>query len=709
MRSSKPDLRASMNTKEEKLQQVSPARVLLHAALSAACLLLASQTAHPQITIARTMPVQVTVRVGATGTQRVPATIFGSFLEPIGNSINGGIVAQILTNGSLESGLWNHTNLEDMFRDQPELIDSSNQTGIPLPWEPLDTAAGNRFELHVGDAANSWQSLELIGLANAEVGIRQKVYLPVQRELEYHVSFYARHLSGPAGITVLFRDRETGKTLAQSNVDAPANAWTKYHAVLQLQSGAVRRLEAVDFGIAVEGDERADIDEISVLPADAIGILDPDEVAMAKAMHVTELRLGGNFSSWYHWNDGIGPPDKRVTMENIAWGIPEYNQFGTDEFLQLCDLLGAIPQVDLNMGSGTPEEAAEWVRYILARHKGRVFFELGNELYGKWQVGYKTVDQIAPDTLAFSKAVRAAAPDATIIATGQGPLGDGKWNAAQLATPPGTFDDLSLHFILGTNHPALETATPDFTAAAAYALPYAVGPYFGKVQAQIDAHSELRGRVHLAVTEWLFNSKGFGERNFTDESPSWMNEGGAVMAAGFLNTVLRHASEINITDMTGIMEFAGIWKKRGQVYASPAYYTFKLYSSVAGDVVLPVSTDSGSYNVSGGIRPLDRVDGVPYIDVVATERTGSHAITLLCVNRSLNQDIPVAFDLGDRQISGTVHAEQISADSRYERNDEVEPNHIVPQPINFAAPDHRKLSATLPHDSVTVIHIDQIR
>jgi hypothetical protein len=73
-------------------------------------------------------------------------------------------------------------------------------------------------------------------------------------------------------------------------------------------------------------------------------------------------------------------------------------------------------------------------------------------------VGYKTLDQIAPATLDFSKAVRSADPDAFLIATGQGPLGDGKWNEAQLANPPSPFDGLSLHFILDTNHPLLASA-----------------------------------------------------------------------------------------------------------------------------------------------------------------------------------------------------------------------------------------------------------
>ncbi|MGB6722278.1 MAG: alpha-L-arabinofuranosidase C-terminal domain-containing protein [Terracidiphilus sp.] len=674
-------------------------------AAAAAMFLAAAAAAHAQISESRPMPAVVTVRVGPAGTERVPDGLFGSFLEPIGNSINGGVVAEILTNGSLESGLWNHSNLEELFRDQPELIDSSDETGIPLPWQPLDRAAGNRFELHVGDAANSWQSLEIMGTPNQQVGIMQRVYLPVQRELGYRVSLYAKHLSGPAGLTVQLRDVETGKTLAESRLDASGAEWTKYSATLRLSPGAVRRLQPVEFAVAVEGTGRVDVDEISVLPEDAIGILDPDEVAMARAMHVTELRLGGNFSSSYHWKDGIGPADKRRTTENIAWGIPEYNQFGTDEFLQLCDLIGAVPQFDLNMGSGTPEEAADWVRYIGAHHKGRVLYELGNELYGRWQVGYKTVDEIAPSTLEFSRAVRAADPNAELIATGLGPVSDGKWNAAQLTNPPGTFDDLSLHFILGTNHPAWDAATPDFTAAAAYALPYAVGPYFDKVEAQVEAHPDLRGKVHLAVTEWLFNSKGCGERNFTDQSPSWMNEGGAVMAAGFLNTLLRHASQVKIADMTGIMEFAGIWKRREQVYAVPAYYVFRMYTAVKGDTILPVSTDSGSYNVAGGVRPLDRVEDIPYIDVVATRSADGKTITLLCVNRSLDQDVPMKIDLGGLHAAAPVQVQQIAAVSRYERNDEVEPNHVVPVPGAISAPGTGPLKITLPHESVTVLRV----
>jgi alpha-N-arabinofuranosidase len=672
--------------------------------LLAVLVVLGGASAEAQISLAKPMPDVVTVKVGPKALHAVPPEVFGSFLEPIGNSINGGISAELLTNGSLEAGLWNHTNLENLFRTQPELIESTNDTGIPMPWMPVSRVAGNRFELHVGQAANSWQSLEILGTLAGETGVMQKVYLPVQRELNYRGSMFVKHISGPAELKISLRSRNTGKVLAEAAVDAGSADWTKYTVALKLTAGAVQRLEAVDFVVTVQGTERAEIDEISLMPQDAVNGLDPDELDMAKAMNLTELRLGGNFSSYYHWKDGVGPLDKRPVMENIAWGIPEYNKFGTDEFLGMCELIGAVPQFDLNMGSGTPEEAVEWVKYIQSHWKGKVIYELGNELYGHWQVGWKTDDEIGPATLEFSKAVRAAAPDAQIIATGLGAANDEKWNEGQLKNPTGTFDLLSLHYIIGTNHPAMMNPTPDFMAAAAYAIPYALGPHFDKVQERIDAHG-AHGKVHQAVTEWLFNSKGFGERNFTDESPSWMNEGGAVMAAGFLNTVLRHADQITLTDMTGIMEFAGIWKKREQIYAVPAYYAFKMYTGVKGDSVLPVETDSGTYDVAGGVRPFDNERGIPYIDVVATRSADGGTLTLFCVNRSLERDVAVRFDLGTLKLAGPARSERISADSRYEMNDEVSPNHVVPVPATVYGSAAGTMTVTLPHESVTMVRV----
>jgi alpha-N-arabinofuranosidase len=314
------------------------------------------------------------------------------------------------------------------------------------------------------------------------------------------------------------------------------------------------------------------------------------------------------------------------------------------------------------------------------------------------------VDGIAVMTseVAFSQALKPVSKDVLLMATGDSPNGFEKWNAAQLTNPPGTFDLLTMHFITGTNHVRLNPYAPDFMAAAAYAVPYALGPDLDKMQAQMDAVPGYKG-THFAVTEWLFNSKGDGERNFTNESPSSRNEGGAVMIASTFNTFFRHNDEVKLVDMTGLMEFAGIWKRREQVFASPAYYAFQLYSAAKGATVLPVTTDSGSYSVKNGTQGYSDVADVPYIDIVATLSPDKRGLTLFCINRSLTDDAPTEIDLGAFSAKTQAKVEQITAVSRYVMNDEIEPRRVVPQVSSVNIRPKKPVSITLPHESVTVI------
>src|SRR5215472_15500 len=72
---------------------------------------------------------------------------------------------------------------------------------------------------------------------------------------------------------------------------------------------------------------------------------------------------GGNFVSGYHWQDGVGPKKDRPRVLDKAWNSIETNQFGTNEFLAWCLLVGATPLMGLNLGTGTPEQAAALVEY----------------------------------------------------------------------------------------------------------------------------------------------------------------------------------------------------------------------------------------------------------------------------------------------------------------------------------------------------------
>jgi len=663
----------------------------------------ASRDVDAQLTVNQPIPSMASVAVDTSrpAGSTVPRTIFGSFLEPIGNSTYNGLWAEILQNPSFEAGMWSASNVSRLLREEPALARAS-ELGLPLPWEPLDPNQGNRYEPHYLDAANSSGSLVIMGVPGQPTGIRQKVYLPVHRTLEYKGSLYGRHLSGPSGLTISIHPRNGNEVLASAHIDAACASWTKYSFDLRLPEGKLHRLDPADFVIEVENDERVEVDESSLMPSDALDGLDPDAVEMAKALETPLVRFGGNFTSGYHWRDGVGPRDQRVSMLNLAWGIPEYNTFGTDEFLHFCDLIGAEPQVALNLGSGTPEEAAAWVRYIDDNwHKhGGLKWELGNELWGNWNTGWPTLEQLAARTLDFSKAVRSVDPHAVLIATGADPDNYSKWNAIQLSNPKNTFNYLSTHFVVTNTDVRLPHASNDFITQAAFALPNGLEEKLKEMQQQINSVPAFANNAHIAFTEWLFIGHNPG-------TPSFQNMGGAINTAGFFNMLMRNSAIVPISNMTGIMEFAGIWKARSQVYAAPGYYIFKMYSTAHALRPVNVATQSGSYSVKNGVRRIPEISDVPYLDVVAALNDSGDTLTLFCINRSLDTDIPSAIRITGFSAAPFAEIETLHASSISDVNDEDDPERVAPEKTKERVKQD-ELQHLFPHASVTRIVLKHI-
>lgn len=629
----------------------------------ALALLAASAAAQP-------MPATIEIDAARPASYTIPRTIFGTFLEPIGRSIYPGLWAQELQNPSFEDNLWSAGQIRRMLDANPALARASG-LGLPLPWEPLDAAQGERYEPRWGDAANSHRSLLLMALPHRETGVRQEVFLPVHRVLRYTGSFWAK---GDAAIDVSIRKRNHMETvLARASVPVSDADWARYEFALELPQGALARLEPADFVLAASDERRVLIDQALLFPADNVAGMDPDMLALCRALKSPLVRYGGNFTSGYHWRDGIGPIDKRVTMLNQAWGMPEYNHFGTDEFLEFCNRLGAAPQIALNLGSGSPEEAAGWVRYVNARwgdRSGGLLWELGNELWGNFQIGYPTLQRVAPRTKAFSDAVRAVDSGARLIATGQDPDRFREWNAAQLANAPGAFDYLSTHFVVGTN---VRRAAPtsEFIAQASFALPVGLERALREMKAQIDADQRARGRVKIAFTEWLFHGN-------TPGVPYFNNLGGAICAAGFLNTLMRVADFTPIADMTGLVEFGGVWKKRGQAYGVPAYWAFRMYSTA--DATRPVETRTAveTYDVHEGNVRIGEIPGVPYLDVVAALNNAGDRLTLFCVNRHLTREIAAEMKISGFTPAAEARAQTLTAATLSAANDENTPEAVHP-------------------------------
>ncbi len=626
----------------------------------------------------------------------LPETLFGSFLEPIRQSTYGGLWADVVENPSFEDGLWSANNVETMLKERPELRRAS-EVGLPLPWEPLDRAQGSRYAPIRGDAANSYQSLLIMSLPKTEVGILERVYLPVQRELSYKGSLWVKHVEGPDEVKVSLRKRgHADAVVASATVQASSAEWTKYAFALDLKEGDVAPLDPVDLVVSVMNDARIQVDNVSLVPADAVEGMDPDVVALARDLRSTIVRFGGNFTSHYDWHDGIGPADKRISKLNLSWGIPEYNTFGTDEFLAFCRLIKAQPQIALNLGTGTPAAAAEWVRYVNEHWnggKGGNLWELGNELWGDFQVGYPSIERVAAKTLATSRAIRAVDPSARLIATGADEDGFHDWDAQQLATPPDTFNYLSTHFVVGDNV-QLRRASNEFRIQASLALPWGLAGRMQAIKQQIVQSG--RPDVKIAFTEWLMISDSHAGLNFT-------NLGGGLFAGGFLNMLLRNSDAIGISDMTGIIDFAGITKRHGQAYGTPAYWVLRTYSNARPQTLLAVDSDTPTYSVTHGVNRLPEIQNVPYLDVVAAESEDKKNLLLFCVNRHLTRATKAEIDLAALHVPpGTATISTITGEI-LEENDDVDPNNIAPQVQH--RPFTGRLTYTFPSKSVTVIAI----
>jgi alpha-N-arabinofuranosidase len=74
---------------------------------------------------------------------------------------------------------------------------------------------------------------------------------------------------------------------------------------------------------------------------------------------------GGCFADECHWQKGSGP-QRTVTLNPNWGGVTEPNTFGTHEFMDFLGQIGSEAYLSVNVGSGTPREAAEWLEYRTA-------------------------------------------------------------------------------------------------------------------------------------------------------------------------------------------------------------------------------------------------------------------------------------------------------------------------------------------------------
>ena len=451
-----------------------------------------------------------------------------------------------------------------------------------------------------------------------------------------------------------------------------------------------------------------------------------DVVAALKALKVPNVRWpGGCFADEYHWRKGIGP-SRPVTLNPNWGGVTESNAFGTHEFMDFLGQIGAEAFISANVGSGTPQEAAEWLEYLttaeptaLAKERAAnghpspykvLYLGIGNE---SWDCGGNmTPDYYSSQLKIYSRFVRNFNPAQQkdphrMLKIAVGPGGDGPrwtewtdaimkaWQARQWSWD---MDGLSLHNYTVVKWPPAYKSVGFGEAEYSQILESTL-----EMDRLIATHSAImdkydpQKKIGLVVDEWgAWYARLPGSKEGFLVQQNSLRDG--VLAALNLNIFARHADRVrmaNIAQMVNVLQ-AMILTDMERMVLTPTYHVFRMYVPFQDATFVPVAFEAGSYTHGGSTLP--RLDAIAARDAAGKLWL---AVTNLDPNRSLTVEASL-FGVTPKSAAGeTLTSPRVDSVNSFEA-----PNTVVPKPI-AAKISGATLSLTLEPKSVTVISIEQ--
>ena len=408
----------------------------------------------------------ITLDLQRVSSWSIDPQLFGSFYEEHWGDITPGIYEQYLVNPSFEP--WYTAPGENKTR---VVFPVAAAAGVAYPWEPYPDARAASWSASA-DRVNSEQSQRIEVHEGAPAGVSQRLALPDYRVTRYRLRFWTR-AEGALTIRAAFLEAAAGgRELASVNVPA-TRKWTAHEVMLDLGGRTMDR-HLNRFGVArlalmAMGEGRLYVDQATLFPTDCVdGVYNPETLDNIRKFGPTAIRWpGGNFTSGYHWKDGIGEMDRRPTRPSRAWGGSEPNHVGTDEWLRFCEHAGLQPVMGVGFGEITPEEAADWVEYCNGPVTSRMgalraanghprpyrvrHWGIGNEVYGSYQIGHADAATYARGLVEMSLAMRQRDPSIKIIGAGLGVHNDYRrqspdWNRTILDVAGDAIDLLDAHY-----------------------------------------------------------------------------------------------------------------------------------------------------------------------------------------------------------------------------------------------------------------------
>jgi alpha-N-arabinofuranosidase len=449
-----------------------------------------------------------------------------------------------------------------------------------------------------------------------------------------------------------------------------------------------------------------------------------DVVNALKAIKVPNVRWpGGCFADEYHWHNGIGA--ERAKTLNPNWGgVIEPNTFGTYEFLDFINQIGAEPYLSVNVGSGTPREAAEWLEYLttdqptdLAKLRAAnghpapykvPFLGIGNE---SWDCGGNmSPDYYLSQLKIYSRFVRNFNPaqqkNEQMLKIAVGPGGGEErfteWTetimkAWQNHKWSWDMQGLSLHNYTVINwekkHSSVDFGETEYAQILKKTL---------EMEGLIDKHAAImdkydpQKKIALVVDEW-----GAWYAPLPGSNPGFLvqqnSQRDAILAALNLNIFARRADRVrmaNIAQMINVLQ-AMIMTDKERMVLTPTYYIFKMYVPFQDATFVPVKFDAGMYT-SGDIT-LPRVDAI-----AARDKNGKLWVEITNVdpNRAVEIDLNTIGITAKSAVGETLTAPKVDSVNSFEK-----PNTVAPKPISAKA-QNGKLSLNLEPKSVTVVAVE---
>ncbi|KAI0479193.1 glycoside hydrolase family 51 protein [Xylariaceae sp. FL0804] len=387
-----------------------------------------------------------------------------------------------------------------------------------------------------------------------------------------------------------------------------------------------------------------------------------DVIAALRELDVPVVRYpGGNFCATYHWEDGVGPRERRPARPELAWLGTETNQFGTDEFMAWLDALSegrerrVEPYLCLNMGTGTLDEALAWVEYCngtrdtkyanLRRAHGhpepyRVrYWALGNECWGPWQVEQLTREDYAKKARQWAKALRLLDPDLVLVLCGCD--GQNSWDHHVLRECVASVDMHSIHIYTAADGPPsssqhVRNATAPLAAERAIQVTAALID-LARIEAGVPP---MKAATRICFDEWNVwdPERAPGERG-AEETYTLSD---ALAVAVWLNVFVRQSRYIGMANIAQSVNVISplMTTERGLVKQA-TWWPLWLFSRFMRGTTIAAHVRSTSYE--GGTSPawlqgaLGPGGGAPWLDVSACLGDDGYA-SLAVANLSPDED-----------------------------------------------------------------------